>query len=216
MLRNLRLYPKMTFDERRKETGLKCKNTWIKDLARANSIHHWRVKKRPELTDEITILRFDWARARVHWDVERFREYMWSDECSAERDKGKMQVWVFGITSEKWMPKNVSTYKKGKQLRVMVWACFWGSNKRSPLYIMDRDFESKKQGYSAESYLEVLEENLPYYYQDSLVFIHDNAPIHTANKVLEWFRNHGVILADWPPYSPDLTRLSTPGKHLRR
>jgi hypothetical protein len=38
----------------------------------------------------------------------------------------------------------------------MVWASFWDLG-RSGLYIMDRDFESAKHGYSANSYLEVLE-----------------------------------------------------------
>jgi hypothetical protein len=161
MLKNLRLYPKLTFDQRRAETGLVCKNTWLKDLARANGLHHWRAKKRPELTPEIALLRYDWTRARAHWDVDRWRKYMWSDECSAERGKGKKQVWVFGIPSEKWQPQNVETYKKGKQLRVMVWAAFWGHSKRIPLYVIDRDFEAKKQGYNAASYIEVLEETYP-------------------------------------------------------
>jgi hypothetical protein len=114
---------------------------------------------------------------------DRWRKYIWSDECSAERGKGKKQVWVFGVPSEKWPPQNVETYKKGKQLRVMVWAAFWGHSKRTPLYIMDRDFEAKKQGYSAASYIEVLEENLPFHYQDDLIFMQDNAPIHMAYKV---------------------------------
>lgn len=30
----------------------------------------------------------------------------------------------------------------------MVWGCFWGDG-RCDLYVMDRDFESKKHGYSA-------------------------------------------------------------------
>ena len=38
----------------------------------------------------------------------------------------------------------------------MVWASFWDTG-RSSLYIMDRDFESKKHGYLAESYLKVLD-----------------------------------------------------------
>ncbi|EPE35602.1 hypothetical protein GLAREA_11302 [Glarea lozoyensis ATCC 20868] len=163
MLRNLRLHPKMTFDERRAETGLKCMNTWIKDLARKNGLHHWRVKKRPELTDEIALLRYEWAQVRRHWDVERWRKYMWSNECSAERGKGQKQIWVFGIPVEKWILKNVSTYKKGKGLRIMVWAMFWGNGERTPLYIIDRDFESKKQGYSASSYIEY---GLPSYVED--------------------------------------------------
>ena len=50
----------------------------------------------------------------------------------------------------------VQTYGTGKNMKVMVWGAFWDLGK-SNLYIMDRDFESAKHGYSAESYLEVLE-----------------------------------------------------------
>ena len=36
-------------------------------------------------------------------------------------------------------------------------------------------------------------------------FMQDNAAIHTARKVKEWFRVYGVDgITDWPPYSPDL------------
>jgi hypothetical protein len=41
-------------------------------------------------------------------------------------------------------------------MKVMVWGCFWDL-RRSNLYIIDRDFESVKYKYSAESYLAVLE-----------------------------------------------------------
>jgi hypothetical protein len=50
----------------------------------------------------------------------------------------------------------VQTYGTNKNMKTMVWAMFW-DNGRSNLYIMDRDFESQKYGYSANSYLEVLE-----------------------------------------------------------
>jgi hypothetical protein len=39
-------------------------------------------------------------------------------------------------------------------MKVMVWGAFWDTGK-SNYYIMDRDFESKKHGYFARSYLEV-------------------------------------------------------------
>jgi hypothetical protein len=36
-------------------------------------------------------------------------------------------------------------------------------------------------------------------------FIQDNASIHTAGKVKQWFLDHGIKqLKDWPSYSPDL------------
>ena len=38
----------------------------------------------------------------------------------------------------------------------------------------------------------------------------DNAPIHTAKIVREWFEENGIDVLDWPPYSPDLN----PIEHL--
>ena len=35
-------------------------------------------------------------------------------------------------------------------------------------------------------------------------FMQDNAPIHTAHIIKNWFDEHGIPLVDWPPYSPDL------------
>ena len=47
----------------------------------------------------------------------------------------------------------------------------------------------------------------PIYYKLSqgYTFIQDNASIHTAKKVKEWFQVRGIKnITDWPPYSPDL------------
>jgi hypothetical protein len=49
----------------------------------------------------------------------------------------------------------IQTYNYHKNMKVMVWGCFWDIG-RTSLYIMDYDFESKKHRYSANSYLEVL------------------------------------------------------------
>jgi hypothetical protein len=97
----------------------------------------------------------------------------------------------------------IDTYKKGKDISVMVWGCFWGGG-RSELYILSRDFESKKYGYSANSYIEVLDHQLPTCWQPGLTFMHDGASIHTAYKVRDWFLEMGIPICDWPPYSPDL------------
>ena len=77
----------------------------------------------------------------------------------------------------------IETYKKGKGMRVMVSTAFWGNGERSDLLILERDFESKKHGYSANSYLALLEDLVIPNYTDDLIFMQDNAPIHTAKKV---------------------------------
>jgi len=89
----------------------------------------------------------------------------------------------------------------------MVWGAFWDTG-RSSLYIMDRDFESAKHGYSAKLYLEVLEAEVrPMFIEldPGYLFIQDNAPIHCANTVKQWFIDMRISIVErWPPYSPDL------------
>jgi transposase len=43
----------------------------------------------------------------------------------------------------------------------------------------------------------------------------DNAPIHRAHVVLNWFVEIGVNLADHPPYSPDLNPIGNLWKLLK-
>jgi transposase len=38
----------------------------------------------------------------------------------------------------------------------------------------------------------------------------DNAPIHTAKIIEEYFESEGIPLLSWPPFSPDLN----PIEHL--
>ena len=69
---------------------------------------------------------------------------------------------------------------------------------------MERDEESKRGGYLARSYQLILKDQIPRCWQPGLIFMQDNAPIHTAGKINTWFDNHGITRTDWPPYSPDL------------
>lgn len=84
----------------------------------------------------------------------------------------------------------------------MVWGAIWIGG-RSDLVIMDRA-EEGRGGYTADSYIDVLERTIEACWQPGQIFMQDNAPIHTARKVRQWFEDHGIPLTDWPPYSPDL------------
>ena len=135
-----------------------------------------------------------------------------------ERGRGKRAEWVFRNPDQKWDRDMVQTYGTNKNMKVMVWGAFW-DNGRSKLYIMDRDFESKKHGYSANSYLEVLDAELdPIWSEldDGYEFMQDNASIHNAGKVKEWFRERGIrLVIDWLPYSPDLNPIEHIWWHLK-
>ena len=119
------------------------------------------------------------------------------------RGTGKTRPWVFETPEQKWDRDKVMEIPNGKAFSIMIWGAFGGSG-RSNLYLLNRDFESKKHGYSAASYIKVLDHNLISIWEPGLLFMQDNAPIHKVKKSKLWFQEMGIEVMEWPPYSSDL------------
>ena len=215
MLYNLRNHPKMTYKQRQTATGLRISDSYIYHLVSAENLQHQQAKKRLELIEAVAAQRLLWCRCQAHQKTKKWQEYMWSDKCSVEQGKEGEIVWVQGLTSNKWKLSHVKTYKKGKGMRIMVSAAFQRNKERSDLLILERDFESKKHRYSANSYLALLEELVVPNYTDNLIFMQDNTPIHTAKKVIKWFEERGIRVTDQPPYLLDLNLIKHAQKRLK-
>jgi hypothetical protein len=210
ILRYARSAPKISYRQIKKAVGIQCCNKTLQRLLARHNIVNWRAKKRPLLTEEHAQKRLQWANKYKDWTREDWAKVVWSDECSVERGSGERGTeWCFRTPQQKWNKEMIQTRKKGKDHCYMIWAAFWGSEK-SDIYSLERDFEAKKRGYSAASYLAVLDQNLLGIYEPGLIFMQDNAPIHTARAVLAWFEEYGINVMEWPPYSPDLN----PIEHL--
>ena len=215
ILRIVRREPKITYRQLVTDTQIQLSRSTLYRLLKRVGIKNWLAQKRPKLTEEHARLRLQFAHKYKHLTTKEWAQFIFSDECSIERGSGKQRVWVFRTPYQKWLKEMIQTFDKGKGISVMVWGAIFSSCERSELVIMERDMASAKQGYSANSYLQTLEEGLLDITQDEdfleLIFMQDNARIHTAKKVLIWLEEQGInLLEDWPPYSPDLN----PIEHL--
>jgi hypothetical protein len=78
----------------------------------------------------------------------------------------------------------ICLYKKSKDISVIIWGAIH-RNGRSDVMIMERDPDANKLGYTTNSYLLVLNDQLPRMWQLGMTFMQDNASIYIAKKIKE-------------------------------
>ena len=203
LLREVRQNPRITYNELERLMALPVMKSTYYSILREHGILRWIMKKRPLLNAELAKERLDWAIAHKDWTYEEWKLIIWSNECSVERGSGVRRQWAFRTPEQKWHRHFVQPYKKGQDIKIMIWAAIWGDQK-CDTFALNRDFESEKFGYTANSYIELLEECLLAIWEPGLLFMQDNAPIHKAKKTKRWFEDHGITPIFWPRYSPDL------------
>ncbi len=203
LLRQLRSKPKIIWRQLKMNIEIDLNARTLNATLRAHEISHWLALRRSKLTSEVALLRLKWAKKHKNWIVNQWDNVIWSDEASVARGSDKTPEWMFGIFKQKWNRDKVMEILSEKFFFIMIWGAFWGSE-RSNLYLLDRNFESKKHGYSAAFYIQILNHNLAGIWEPGLVFMQDNAPIHRVRKSKLWFQEMGIEVMEWPPYSPDL------------
>jgi transposase len=95
ILRHVRLNPKDTYLQLISACDLTIKKTTIKSILTRHGITNWRARRRPFLTEANAAKRLAWCLKHRGYTTEAWGLYMWSDECSVERGRGKRDEWVF-------------------------------------------------------------------------------------------------------------------------
>jgi transposase len=195
IIRYVRINPKHTYRQIRQELQLSFSSRTVKRIIEPFHIRKWQCKQRPELSEEVAKLRYERVLLRKDWSTEEWALIIFSDESSVERGKGGQREWAWRTANQKWSPQFVQTYSKGHDISIMVWGAIWIRG-RSDLVVMTRDEHAKRNGYSANSYIDVLDQTIERYWQPGMIFMQDNAPIHTAKKVLKWFKERAIPVLD--------------------
>jgi transposase len=114
----------------------------ISTIRRALKKYHirkWRSKKRIPLSKEVAKKRYDFARRWLRNPA--WRTWIFSDECSIQREANKRLKFVFRYQKEGFREDLVNLHYHGKPISQMVWGAIWHGS-RSKLVVMERDEDS--------------------------------------------------------------------------
>jgi hypothetical protein len=62
------------------------------------------------LTEAHAAARLAWCLRHRYMTYEEWGLFLWSDECSVERGRGKNQEWCFRTPDQKWEREMIQTY----------------------------------------------------------------------------------------------------------
>lgn len=173
-----------------------------RELHRAN-IHGRAAIPKPLVTPCNARKRRNWCNGHKSWTHQQWENVIWSDESSFTLFQTKGRVYVWRTPAEAYdVACLLPTVKHGGG-SVMLWGAM-SHHGLGPLVVLHGRVTAKVYTSILADHLHPLVQVL--FPNSRPVFQDDNAPIHTAGIVKDWFDEHEDELQHlvWPPQSPDL------------
>lgn len=166
-------------------------------------------QKKPSLTKNQMAQRYDFAKAHLKWTVDDWKRVMFSDETTVSRIGSYGKKFYYSNQEHKRLkPHQVKGTKQGGGGKMMVWGCMTYHGVGDASWIPGR--------INSEAYIDIVDDYVlasrDWYGMDpdTFIFQQDNASVHTAHAVKNFFSEKNITVLDWPANSPDLN----PIEHL--
>lgn len=164
-----------------------------------------RALQKPALTEQHRKVRLAWALEHVHWTDAQWRQVLWSDETWVSA--GLHRCTFITCKPGEELNADCVDLKKQRKQGWMFWACFAGDNAGPHLY-WQKDWGTVTSERYCQQVLPLVHGWLTFF--PDLVFMHDNAPSHSAKLTAAALHLRGIPVMLWPALSPDLN----PIEHL--
>jgi transposase/RNAse (barnase) inhibitor barstar len=172
-------------------------------------------QKKPGLTLNHRKDRLAFAKAHLHWTVDDWKNVMFSDETTISR-VGSFGKKFYYCTKEhkRLQPHQVKETKQSGGGKIMVWGCMTYRGVGDAAWVPGK--------IDAAAYLEVLKDYVlasrDWYGMDpeAFIFQQDNASVHTARIVRDFFDESNLTVLEWPANSPDINPIENLWSYLKR